>query len=46
MVKVLEQHSGKNWNMYHGDCVQVIKGIPDNSIGFIMYSPPFESLYT
>lgn len=46
MVKVLEQHSGKKWNMYHGDCVQVIKGIPDNSIGFIVYSPPFESLYT
>jgi len=29
-----------------GDCVQRIKEIPDESIGFSIFSPPFASLYT
>jgi len=32
--------------MYHGDSVEVIKGIPDNSLHFSIFSPPFASLYT
>lgn len=31
--------------MYQGDCVQVIKGIPDDSIDLGIHSPPFSSLY-
>lgn len=45
-MKVLNQAQGKNWTVYNGDCVEVTKGIPDNSIHHIIYSPPFESLYT
>jgi DNA modification methylase len=30
------------WNM---DCVDAAKALPDNSIDFSIYSPPFESLY-
>lgn len=45
-VKVIDQVSGKNWTQYHGDCVDVARGIPDNSIHLSVYSPPFESLYT
>lgn len=45
-VKVINQEIGKNWAVYHGDNVQVIKGIPDNSIGLSVFSPPFLSLYT
>lgn len=45
-MKVLNQASGENWAMYHGDCVEVTKGIPDNSIDFSVFSPPFASLYT
>jgi len=45
-MKVLNQEIGKNYVMYQGDCVEVAKGIPDNSIHFSVYSPPFESLYT
>ena len=29
-----------------GDCVQLIKSVPDNSIGFSIFSPPFAELYT
>lgn len=43
---VFDQAIGKNWALYCGDCVQVIKGIPDNSIDFGISSPPFSNLYT
>jgi len=29
-----------------GDCVKLIKNIPDESIGFSVFSPPFAELYT
>lgn len=29
-----------------GDCVQLIKDIPDESVGFSIFSPPFAELYT
>jgi len=45
-TKVINQEIGKNWAMYQGDNVQVIKGIPDNSIGLSVFSPPFINLYT
>lgn len=44
-TKVLNQASGKNWSIYHGDSCEVIKGLPDNSVGVSVYSPPFSNLY-
>jgi DNA modification methylase len=46
MVGVINQHQGKNWVLYHGDSIEVLKGIPDNSIHYTVTSPPFSSLYT
>jgi DNA modification methylase len=46
MSNVLDQASGDNWSIYNGDCVEVIKGIPDASIDYSIFSPPFASLYT
>lgn len=43
---VMNQASGDNWHMYNGDCVDVTRGLPDNSVGFTIFSPPFASLYT
>lgn len=31
---------------YHGDCVEVLREIPPNSIHYSIFSPPFASLYT
>lgn len=31
--------------LYLGDCVQRIKGIPDNSVDLSVFSPPFSELY-
>lgn len=45
-MNVIDQAEGENWTLYHGDCVEVIKGIPDASIGLSIFSPPFSNLYT
>lgn len=38
--------STENFTMHHGDCVRVAKTIPDNSIDFCVFSPPFADLFT
>ena len=30
----------------NGDCVEALKGLPDQCIGYSIFSPPFASLYT
>lgn len=45
-MKVLNQEFGENWALYHGDCIEVIGGIPENSIHYSLFSPPFASLFT
>lgn len=45
-MKVLNQNQGQNWALYHGDCVEVSKGIPNDSLHYSIFSPPFASLYT
>jgi len=45
-VKVLNQIINDDSSLYHGDCVEIAKGIPDNSIHYSIFSPPFASLYT
>lgn len=45
-MNVLDQATGEGWTLYNGDSVEVIKGIPDRSVGLSLFSPPFSSLYT
>lgn len=45
-VKVIDQSHGNNWTLYQGDCCEVVKGLPDESVGFSVFSPPFSSLFT
>lgn len=45
-VNVLDQTIGNSFALYHGDCAEVLRGIPDNSVGYSIFSPPFASLYT
>lgn len=45
-MNVLNQASGDNYTVSHGDCVDVLKGIPDATIDYSIFSPPFASLYT
>lgn len=46
MARVNDQASGKSWQLWNGDCVEVANGMPDDSVHLTIYSPPFESLYT
>ena len=43
---VIDQEINDQWAAYHGDCVEVIKGIPSDSIHYSIFSPPFSSLFT
>ena len=45
MTNVLDQAHGEMFSLYHSDCVEVMRGIPDNSIDYSCFSPPFASLY-
>jgi DNA modification methylase len=45
-MKVLGQHVGERFAAYHGDCVEVVRGLPDESVHYTIFSPPFASLYT
>lgn len=45
-MEVLNQSVGSNYAAYHGDCVEVLSGLPDKSIDYSIFSPPFASLYT
>jgi DNA modification methylase len=45
-TKVINQQHSNLWSLYHGDSVEIIKGLPSNSLHFTIFSPPFSSLYT
>lgn len=38
--------TGDGWTMHLGDCVDVIRAMPESSIHYSVFSPPFASLYT
>ncbi len=44
-MKVKEQIHEEKYSIYNGDCMDVISELPDNSIDFSVYSPPFAGLY-
>lgn len=41
----LNESHGDNWAAYNGDCVEVVSQLPDESVGFSVYSPPFGNLF-
>jgi DNA modification methylase len=45
MIRCLNHTEGDRFALYHGDCVDVISQLPDASIGFAIYSPPFSNLF-
>lgn len=46
MAKVINQVITDRYALYHADTVEVAAGLPDNSVGFSIFSPPFETLFT
>lgn len=45
-MNVKDQHITDRYAMYCGDTTEIIGGVDSDSIGLIVYSPPFSSLYT
>lgn len=46
MERQFEEYKSEFCHVKLGDSVQLIKDIPDESIGFSIFSPPFAELYT
>jgi len=45
-LQATDAELGSDWAMYLGDCAEVVKQLPDRSVDFSVYSPPFANLYT
>jgi len=45
-MNVMGQTIGEWFALYHADCVDVLRSLPDDSIDYSIFSPPFASLYT
>lgn len=45
-MNCLDMAQGAGWALYHGDCVEVLQGLPERSMDYSIFSPPFASLYT
>lgn len=45
-MKVINQVVTDRYALYNGDSCEIIGDIPDNSIHYTLFSPPFASLYT
>ncbi len=46
MDKVINQAVTEHFALYNGDSCEVMTGLPDNSMDYSIFSPPFEDLYT
>lgn len=45
-MNVIDSYMTEDYALYNADTVEAIQEIPDESVGLIVYSPPFSSLYT
>ena len=45
-MNCINQVTTDQWSLFNGDCVEVLQGIPSQSIDYSIFSPPFASLYT
>ena len=45
-MKVIDQTVTDRFALYHTDCIDGLRGQPDESVHYSIFSPPFASLYT
>lgn len=46
MTSIVDQVTTDLFSAMNGDCIEVVRGIPADSIHYTVFSPPFASLYT
>ena len=44
-IRCLNELHGETFAAYHADCVDLVRQLPDRSVGFSIYSPPFSNLF-
>lgn len=44
-MNVIEQAESEQYALYNGDSAEVLKALPNDSVDYVIYSPPFASLY-
>jgi DNA modification methylase len=44
-MAIIEQHINDKYAIYNGDCIDVMKSLPDEKVHLSIYSPPFGGLY-
>lgn len=44
-MAIINQTITKNYALYNGDCVEVMKSLPPESMDMALFSPPFADLY-
>lgn len=46
LIECDNSQTGENWTAYNGDCVFVTQQLDADSIGFSVFSPPFQNIFT
>jgi len=44
-MAITDQKISENYALYQGDCIEVMKALPDGKVDMSIYSPPFCGLY-
>jgi DNA modification methylase len=44
-IDAFDEASGEGWQIFRGDCVEVMRQLPPAAVDFAVYSPPFSNLY-
>ena len=44
-IRCLNEAHGERWSAYNADCVDLVRQLPDASVGFSVYSPPFANIF-
>ena len=44
-IRCLGEAHGDRWSAYNADCVDLVRQLPDASVGFSVYSPPFANIF-
>ena len=45
-MNVLHETVTERFALYNADCIEVVRALPEASVGYSIFSPPFASLYT
>ena len=45
-MNVIDQAVSERYALYNGDSAEILRSIPDSSVHYSIFSPPFASLYT